>query len=88
MVADQNAVRGNYRLAVVSDTYPDERGRVRQVQVSYKPQTGSNVKGFTSVKRDVRRLVLVLPVEEQSPCNEVGGVTFKVIRKTFIKFYL
>ena len=74
MVANQNAVHDNYRLPVVSDTYSDERGQVRQAQVSYKPQIRSNVGGFTSVKRDVHRLVLLLPVEKQSLCNEVGGV--------------
>ena len=62
MVADQNAIRGDYRLALVSEGYPDHKGRVRQVQVSYK-RSDSNK--YTSVKRDVRKLVLILPIQEQ-----------------------
>ena len=42
-----------------------------QVQVSYKLDTA---KSYTSIKRDVRRLVLLLPREEQSQHDEVGGV--------------
>ena len=71
MVADQNALRGDYRLAVVSDVFPDEKGRVRQVQVSYRSPRSD----IGRVKRDVRRLVLILPVEEQLPHDEVGGVS-------------
>ena len=50
MVSDQNAIRGEYRLALISEVYPDVKGRVRQVQVSYKL---SDYKNYTSVKRDV-----------------------------------
>ena len=62
MVADQNAIRGDYRLALVSEVYPDHKGRVRQVQVSYELSDSSK---YTSVKRDVRKLVLILPIQEQ-----------------------
>ena len=62
MVADQNAIRGDYRLALVSEVYPDHKGRVRQVQVSYKLSDSNK---YTSVKRDVRKLVLILPIREQ-----------------------
>ena len=64
LISNANAVKGDYQLARVSEVYPDDKNRVRQVQVSYK-LTGENPKGFTNVKRDVRRLVLILPVEEQ-----------------------
>ena len=64
LISNANAVKGDYQLARVSEVYPDDKNRVRQVQVSYK-LTGKNPKGFTNVKRDVRRLVLILPVEEQ-----------------------
>ena len=48
MIADNNALRRNYRLARVSEVYPDSKGRIRQVQVSYKLDTA---KAYTSVKR-------------------------------------
>ena len=64
VVSDQNALRGDYRLARVSEVYPDVKKRVRHVQVSYK-LIGEGSKGLASVKRDVRQLVLILPVEEQ-----------------------
>ena len=60
MISNANAVK----LARVSEVYPDDKNRVRQVQVSYK-LTGEHPKGFTNVKRDVRRLFLILPIEEQ-----------------------
>ena len=71
MIADNNALRGNYRLARVSEVYLDSKGRIRQVQVTYKLDTA---KSYTNVKRDVRRLVLLLPIEEHSQHDEVGGV--------------
>ena len=63
MVADQNSVRGEYKLARVSHVYSDDKGRVRQVNVLYK-LPGS--KHFTCVKRDVRKLVLILAIDELS----------------------
>ena len=73
MIADQNAVKGEYKLGLVSDVYNDDRGRVRHVQVSYKLSNAVNSK-HVSFKRDVRKLVLILPVEEQVAQDEVGGV--------------
>ena len=63
LVADQNAIRGDYRLALVSEVYPDHKGRVRQVQVSYKLSDSNK---YTSGMRDVRKLVLILPILEQN----------------------
>jgi hypothetical protein len=62
MVADKNALRGEYRMALVTNVLPDNKGRVRQVDVSYKTHEGRQ---FMSVRRDVRSLVILLPVEEK-----------------------
>lgn len=86
-LADQNALRGQYRLGRVIDASADRKGVVRDVRVrtfpSYpvpirKPvQKDSAGKGgglerrlprripSTVLHRDVRRLVVLLPVEEQ-----------------------
>ena len=77
-LADQNALRGQFRLGRVIQTNPDPAGVVRDVQV----RTATSRHGFPEettqrtrktpkkppgvvLHRDVRRLVVLLPVEEQ-----------------------
>ena len=71
LIQDQSLLRGEYKLAVVVSVYPDDRGRVRQVDVLYrniKSEPSRIYRGCkgTRLRRDVRRLVLLLPVEEQN----------------------
>ena len=71
LVRDENALRSEYRMALVSDVFPDKFGKVRKVEVMYKNIGTEPVKVYkgkpgTTLKRDVRSLVLLLPVEEQS----------------------
>lgn len=80
-VADQNALRAQYKLGRVVSTNPDPKGIVRDVNIrvipSYIPTTPcarettsspSSSKDTPAVilHRDVRRLVILLPVEEQA----------------------
>lgn len=87
-MADQNALRGQYKLARVVSANADSKGIVREVLVktfpSYPvPKTKPNGRGgparansertkrlqtkipATILHRDVRRLVILLPTEEQ-----------------------
>ena len=86
-LADQNALRGQYKLARVVNVNTDDKGVVRDVLVktfpSYPvpttkangkemPKTGKRIKGLknkipaTILHRDVRRLVILIPIEEQA----------------------
>lgn len=87
-LADQNALRGQYKLARVVSVNTDSKGIVRDVLVKTFPSypvpitkadskelpTRANAKGTKRLKlkipatilhRDVRRLVILLPIEEQ-----------------------
>lgn len=77
-LAEQNALRGQFRLARVVDVNTDKKGIVRDVLLrSFPSYPVSTVKPTQKVKmhspkipatilhRDVRRIVVLLPVEEQ-----------------------
>lgn len=77
-LADQNALRGQFRLARVIDVNTDRKGIVRDVYLqsfpSYpvatlkpnkKMKKHSTKIPATVLHRDVRRIVVLLPVEEQ-----------------------
>ena len=72
-LADQNALRGQFRLGRVVTTYPDKKGIVRDVDLKIciglsgpqKVQRGTSDLPTTIVlRRDVRRLVVLIPVED------------------------
>ena len=76
MVADNNAIRGAYRLGQVEKAYPDGSGRVRTVDIRYKnllPNESvlryAGVKD-TIMKRPVQQLVLLVPVDEDENEDE------------------
>lgn len=85
-LADQNALRGQYKMARVVSINADKKGTVRDVMVRVFPsypvsivkpnqaETAKNVKPAkklgdkipaTILHRDVRRLVALIPIEEQ-----------------------
>ncbi len=72
LVLDSNSLKGEYRLAIVTQTHPGRDGKVRTVTVSYKNmKAGEKIREYkgqkyTAIKRSVQRLVLLVPVEEQS----------------------
>ncbi|KAK7904407.1 hypothetical protein WMY93_017014 [Mugilogobius chulae] len=73
-VADQNALRGQYKLGRVVDVNKDTKGIVRDANIRVYPSypvpvklSKSQVKTSipaTILQRDVRRLIVLLPVEE------------------------
>ena len=75
-LADQNTLRGQFRLGRVVEVHPDSKGVVRDVKVKTChsiPASTSRSRSdqqaatcpTTILHRDVRRLVVLLPVEEQ-----------------------
>jgi hypothetical protein len=66
---DSNDYKGIWRLAQVSEILDSSDGRVRSVRLRYKRQgPNGTYKGLrdTHVDRSVHRLVMILPVEEQT----------------------
>ena len=64
MIQDANAIRGNWKLGRVSKVEVSDDGIVRNCHVQYKQTNSSNKKGFTTIRRPVQKLVLIVPVEE------------------------
>ncbi|XP_063074175.1 uncharacterized protein LOC134464728 [Engraulis encrasicolus] len=78
-LCDQNALRGQYKLARVTNVNADPKGIVRDAYVKVpasgcaqdkaRPKARQTKKSWdaqgTTLHRDVRRLVVLLPVEEQ-----------------------
>ena len=69
MLRDSNAFRGEWRLCEVDKTFPDNKNKVRNVQLRMKPRQGGSKSYVGSVdvivKRHVGDLIVLLPVEER-----------------------
>ena len=71
LILDSDTFRGQYRLGIVQKTHPGQDGIIRVVTVGYKnfrvDEKVYQYKGqpYTTVKRRVQRLVLLVPIEEQ-----------------------
>ena len=70
MIADSNAVRGEYRLALVDKVKVGQDGKVRSCTLKYKNNSmkaGCEYAGtnYTFVDRGVQRLVLILPFSSE-----------------------
>ena len=70
LIQDTNVLRGEWRMGVVTSTFPGLDGRVRRVTVSYKNfrpderrdhYDGAN---FTDVERPVHRLIVLLAFDD------------------------
>lgn len=75
-IADQNALRGQFRLGWIQAVYPDKKGLVRDADVKTctglaaslaagLPKRNSQQLASVILRRDVRRLVVLIPVEDQ-----------------------
>ena len=69
LVVKESAIKGEYRLARVKDTFPDAHGVVRKVTICYKNyRVGESLVEYhgardTECTRSVQRLALIVPVE-------------------------
>lgn len=73
-VADPNALRSQFRLGRILSVYPDNKGVVRDADITTCAGTPASQAGYRKkscspmptvvIRRDVRRLVVLLPVED------------------------
>ena len=69
MVVDKNMIRSSWKLAQVCEVFESRDKVVRDVSIRYKNQgPDAEYRGTqdTVVRRSAHRLILILPVEEQS----------------------
>ena len=59
VVADRNVLRGDYRLGLIKEVFPDSDGKVRKVSLVFKANQAV-------VTRAVQRLALLVPVDERT----------------------
>ena len=83
MIADCSPIKAKYKLSLVHDVHQSDDGIIRSATIRYvllqKNAKGEECVKNIHVKRSVQRLVLILPVEEQSyqlevVDNELGSV--------------
>ena len=73
LLQDSSALRGEWRLVIVTSVVPDKSGVVRNVEVKAKPKQNGSVDYMPStslfLKRHVSNLVVLVPLEEQKTCE-------------------
>ena len=72
LICQSTAIKGKYRLAVVEEVKVSDDGCVRSVLLRYAIIAKDAKPRIVHVRRSVQRLVLILPVEEQSSPVEVN----------------
>ena len=76
IVQDSKQIRGNWRLARISDVFPSDDGRVRKVELKYKNEkpgeAGNKYAGspYTRIERPVQRIVVIVPIDEDDDVAE------------------
>ena len=71
MVCDSSKIKAKYKLAMVEEVTVGSDGRVRSGVLKYTLVQSCGGTRVVRVRRSVQRLVLVLPIEEQSKPVEV-----------------
>ena len=71
LICQPSANKGKYRLGVVDDVKMSTDGFVRTVTVRYVLVSADGKVRIMHIRRSVQRLVLILPIEEQSAHVEV-----------------
>ena len=72
LLKQETAAAATYRLGLVGEVYPSlSDGRVRRVLVKYK---NPGEKGYRVSERHANKLVLVVPVDEQSINENANAV--------------
>ena len=68
MLQDPSAYRGEWRLCIVTEIYPDKNGVVRNVEIKVAPRFEGSSKYKPQVlyklKRHVSKMIVIVPVEE------------------------
>ena len=75
IVQDSKQVRGNWRLASISNVFPSDDGIVRKVELQYKNEKHGEPKNiysgapYTKIERPVQKIVVIIPVNECEIAN-------------------
>ena len=73
LLKDDTSYRSDWRLAKVTDVYPDQLGRVRNVELLVMPRQNSSLSykpvGGMQLKRHVSKLIVLVPYEDQEDHN-------------------
>ena len=68
VIRDSNMLRGEWRIAKVTDCYKDRHGRVRNIELMVKPKQGGSIDYVVTppilIKRHVNNVVLLVPAEQ------------------------
>ena len=74
LLQDPNAVRGEWRLCIVTEVYPDSNGVVRNVEVKvatrFKGRGPYQSQVLYKLKRHVSNLIVIVPKEENEDVEE------------------
>ena len=69
VLKDANAYRGEWRMCKVTRVFPDNKGKVRNVEVMVKPRQGGSGPYTPSkpiyLTRHVCNLIVIVPVDEE-----------------------
>ena len=61
LVQDSNAIRGQWKMALVEEVMASDDGKVRRVMIEYNTERGTR----SRIERPVRKLILLAPAKEQ-----------------------
>ena len=64
LIKDSNAVRGDWRISIVTDVHLSHNNKVRRVTVSYKNQRQGDTARYTNVERAVHKLIMLVAIDE------------------------
>ena len=63
LIQDSNQIRGNWKMARVTEANPSLRdGFVRNIELQYKNKGSNN---YTTISRPVQRVIVIVPVDEE-----------------------
>ena len=62
LVQDSNVVRGEWRMAIVTEPIRSEDGKIRKALLSYKDTRSNNTK--VTISRPIQKLIVLVPADE------------------------
>ena len=61
LVQDANALRGQWKKALVVGVHPSGDGKIRKATVAYRNEQGTKIE----VDRPVQRIIVLVPADEE-----------------------
>ena len=82
LLQDPNALRGEWRLCIVTEVFPDRNGVVRNVEVKVAPRFKGSGQYKSQVlyklKRHVSNLIVIVPAEEVDKNKKVENIQMEI----------